>query len=412
MDLFQKLNINNTSLGQYSEEEGYNIYPKLEGPIGNRMKFRGEEKIVWSVNNYLGLANHPEVRKIDTQAAADWGMAAPMGSRLMSGNTKHHEELESKLAQFVGKDSGFLVNFGYQGILSAIDALLDRKDVLIYDKNCHACIVDGARLHMGRRFVFEHNDIDSLKRNLERATRTVKDTKGGILVVSEGVFGMLGHQGKIREIADLKDRYDFRLLVDDAHGFGTLGKNAAGVGEEQNVTDGIDIYFATFAKSMASIGAFFAGEEEIIKYLKYNMRSQIFAKSLPMPIVIGGLKRLELIRKHPELKIKLWENATTLQNGLREHGFYLGDTNSAITPVILKGGVPEAIGLTRDLREKHNVFCSIVVYPVVPKGTVLLRLIPTAVHTKEDIEQTIYAFRDIKSKLDEGVYARDSKYSA
>jgi glycine C-acetyltransferase len=411
MDLFQKLNITKTPLGQYSEEEGYYIYPRLEGPIGNHMSFQGREMIVWSVNNYLGLANHPEVRETDEKAAREWGSAAPMGSRLMSGNTQYHEELEQKLAQFVGKESGFLVNFGYQGILSAIDAVLDRKDVLVYDKNCHACIVDGARLHMGKRFVYEHNDIDSLKRNLERATKVVEETGGGILVVSEGVFGMLGHQGKIREIADLKDRYDFRLMVDDAHGFGTLGENGAGVGEEQNVTDEIDLYFATFAKSMASIGAFFASKPEIINYLKYNMRSQIFAKSLPMPIVIGGLKRLELIQKHPEFKQKLWKNATALQEGLKEHGFYLGDTNSAITPVILKGGVPEAIGLTHDLRENHNVFCSIVVYPVVPKGTVLLRLIPTAEHTQEDIEQTIHAFRSVKDKLEKGIYAKESKYS-
>lgn len=412
MDLFEKLNIQSTSLGKYSQEEGYFIYPKLEGPIGNRMKFKGKEMIVWSVNNYLGLANHPEVRKADTKATEDYGLAAPMGSRLMSGNTEKHEELESRLAQFVGKESGFLVNFGYQGILSSIDALLDRKDVLIYDKNCHACIVDGARLHMGRRFAFEHNDINSLKQNLERAERLVKESGGGILVISEGVFGMLGHQGKIREIADLKDRYNFRLLVDDAHGFGTLGENARGVGEEQNVIDEIDVYFSTFAKSMASIGAFFAAKKEIIQYLKYNMRSQIFAKSLPMPIVIGGLKRLDMIENNPGLKKKLWENATALQSGLRENGFYLGDTNSAITPVILQGGVPEATGLTHDLRENFNIFCSIVVYPVVPKGTVLLRLIPTAVHTQEDIDQTIHAFNSVKDKLDKGVYSKESKYTA
>ncbi len=412
MDLFDKLNIKATSLGKYSGEEGYFIYPKLEGPIGNRMKFKGKEMIVWSVNNYLGLANHPEIREADTKATEDYGLASPMGSRLMSGNTEKHEELESRLAQFVGKESGFLVNFGYQGILSSIDALLDRKDVLIYDKNCHACIVDGARLHMGRRFAFEHNDIDSLKQNLERAERLVKESGGGILVISEGVFGMLGHQGKIREIADLKDRYNFRLLVDDAHGFGTLGENARGVGEEQDVIDEIDVYFSTFAKSMASIGAFFAAKKEIIQYLKYNMRSQIFAKSLPMPIVIGGLKRLDMIENNPGLKKKLWENATALQTGLRENGFYLGDTNSAITPVILKGGVPEATGLTHDLRENFSIFCSIVVYPVVPKGTVLLRLIPTAEHTQEDIDQTIHAFNSVKEKLDKGVYSKESKYTA
>lgn len=405
MDIFNRVVEQPGPLGKYADfGEGYFVFPELEGEIGSRMRFNGREVVVWSVNNYLGLANHPEVRKADAEAAKEWGLAYPMGSRLMSGQTPKHAELERELADFVGKESAFLINFGYQSMVSAIDSLLTRRDVVIYDDGSHACIVDGVRLHVGKRFAYLHNDMSNLTKQLERATAITEKTGGGILVITEGVFGMQGEQGRIREIIQLKDRYDFRLLVDDAHGFGTLGKSGAGVGEEQDVTDGIDLYFATFAKSMAAIGGFFAGEKGVIRYLKYNARSQVFAKSLPMGFVEGGLKRLELIKTHPELKEKLWSIVTQLQNGLRERGYNLGDTESCVTPVFMQGDTMEACAMVQDLRESHGIFCSIVVYPVVPKGVILLRLIPTAVHTSEDVELTLDAFDIVKEKLDRGEY--------
>lgn len=405
MDIFGKCKNSHSPLGQYEKFEGDFIFPKLSGPIANRMNFKGREVIVWSVNNYLGLANHPEVIEADRAAAKEHGMAYPMGSRLMSGNTSEHESLEQLLADFVGKNAGFLINYGYQAVLSAIDALTDRKDVVVYDRQCHACIIDGVRLHKGRRFSYIYNDIDHLEGQLRKASEVTSKTKGGILLITEGVFGMLGQQGRIREISRLKSKFDFRIMVDDAHGFGTLGDNGRGVGSEQEVTDEIDIYFSTFAKSMAGIGGFFAADSETISYLKYNTRSQIFAKSLPMPMVIGAMKRLELIKAHPELKETLWRNARRLQKGLRENGMNIGSTNSVITPVILQGGVNEAIALTRDLRDGFGIFCSIVVYPVVPKGAVILRIIPTAVHTNEDIDHTVLAFAQVRSKLDDKAYS-------
>ena len=407
MDLFEKFRTEKTALGQYAGiGEGYYTFPKLEGELGSRMKFRGKEMIVWSVNNYLGLGNHPEIREIDSKASQEWGLAYPMGSRMMSGNTEIHEQLERQLAEFENKEAAFLLNFGYQGIMSAVDALVGRNDVIVYDSECHACIVDGVRMHQGKRFSFNHNDIESLEKNLQRATRLIENQKGqgGILVISEGVFGMKGDQGKLKEIVDLKEKYQFRLMVDDAHGFGVLGESGAGAGEEQGCQDGIDVYFATFAKSMASIGAFLAGDKDLITFLKYNLRSQIFAKSLPMPIVVGNIKRLEMLRTRPEFKKKLWENVNHLQNGLKERGFDIGPTNSCVTPVILHGAVDEAAKITGDLRENYGIFCSIVVYPVVPKGTILLRLIPTAAHEAEDIEATLNAFTDVAEKLKTGVY--------
>jgi len=405
MDLFSRIRKNAGPLGKYADvAEGYYIFPKLEGELGNRMNFNGKEVIVWSVNNYLGLANHPEVRKVDAQAAADWGMAYPMGSRMMSGNTEYHVQLENELAAFVNKPAGLLVNFGYQGMTSAIDALLSRNDVAVYDAQCHACIVDGVRMHLGQRFAYDHNDMASLEKNLARAKVLTEKSGGGILVISEGVFGMGGEQGDLKGILELKKKYDFRLLVDDAHGFGTLGATGAGTGEEQGVQDGIDVYFSTFAKSMAGIGAFFAGEPDIIQYLKYNMRSQIFAKSLPMPFVIGGMKRLELLRTTPALKDKLWEITNALQKGLRDRGFNLGNTASCVTPVVLQGSVDEATQMVNDLRTNYSIFCSIVVYPVIPKGMILLRLIPTSVHTLEDVEITLKAFSEVAKKLSEGKY--------
>ena len=406
-DLFERFKKDKGPLGNYADvAEGYFVFPKFEGPISNRMKFNGKEMVTWSINNYLGLANHPEVRKADAESAAKWGMAYPMGARAMSGQTEKHEQLEQELAEFVNKEAAYLLNFGYQGNVSIIDSLVTKNDVIVYDSDSHASIIDGCRLHQGMRYTFRHNDTKSLEKMLERATKIADKNDGGILVITEGVFGMRGEQGKLKEIVALKDKYDFRLLVDDAHGFGTLGKTGAGAGEEQGVQDDIDIYFATFAKSMAGIGAFVAGDKDLIQYLKYNMRSQVFAKSLPMPMVEGALKRLELLRKSPELKNKLWSVATALQKGLRDAGFDLGLTNTVITPVYLEGSVPEAMVMVKDLREKYNVFTSIVIYPVIPKGMILLRLIPTAVHTQEDIDITVKAFSAIRDKLESGVYKR------
>ncbi len=405
MDIFEKLHTNLGPLGKHAEvSEGYFMFPKLEGEIAPRMKFKGKEVLTWSLNNYLGLANHPEVRKADEEAAKRWGAGYPMGARIMSGNTDLHEELENKLAEFVGKERAYLLNYGYQGIMSVIDAMIDRKDVIVYDGECHACIIDALRMHMGKRFVYPHNDMKSLEKQLQRAQKMTNDTDGGILVITEGVFGMTGNMGNLQGIVKLKDKYQFRLVVDDAHGFGTLGNNGAGAGEEQGVQDQIDLYFSTFAKSMASIGAFIAGDDEVIRYLKYNMRSQIYAKSLPMIFVEGGLKRLELIRTRPELKANLWKVVKALQNGLKEKGFSIGTTTSPVTPVVLNGTIGEAATLSKDLRESYNIFCSVVIYPVVPKGMIILRLIPTAVHTLEDVRETIVAFEAIKEKLASGYY--------
>ena len=409
-DLFDRITENKGPLGKWADQaEGYFVFPKLEGPISNRMHFRGKEVITWSVNDYLGLANHPEVRKVDAEAAAAYGAAYPMGARMMSGHTSLHEQLQEELAAFVNKEAAYLLNFGYQGILSTIDTLVSKNDVIVYDVDAHACIIDGVRLHLGKRFTYKHNDIESLEKNLQRATKQAEQSGGGILVISEGVFGMRGEQGKLKEIAALKKKYNFRFLVDDAHGFGTLGATGAGAGEEQGVQDEIDVYFATFAKSMASTGAFIAGDKEIIDYLKYNMRSQMFAKSLQMQLVVGALKRLEMLRTQPELKAKLWENVNALQKGLKDNGFDIGKTQSCVTPVYLKGSIPEAMALVQDLRENFGIFCSIVVYPVIPKGLILLRLIPTSSHTMEDIEITLDAFAQIRSKLEQGVYQMAAK---
>ena len=407
MDLFEKLKLNRGPLGAYAKDvHGYFTFPKLEGEIGPKMLFRGKEKLNWSLNNYLGLANHPEVRKADADAAAAFGMAYPMGARMMSGNSNQHEQLERELADFEKKEDAILLNYGYQGIMSAIDALVDRHDVIVYDSESHACIIDGVRLHMGKRFVFPHNDIKNLETQLERATKLVAETNGSILVITEGVFGMSGDQGRLKDIVELKKKFQFRLLVDDAHGFGTMGKTGAGVSEEQDCMDGVDIYFGTFAKSMASIGAFIASEAQVIEYLRYNTRSQIFAKALPMPLVIGALKRLELLRTRPELKDNLWKIVHALQDGLKSAGFNIGKTQSPVTPVFLNGSIPEAANLIYDLRENFNIFCSMVVYPVVPKGVIMLRLIPTSVHSLDDVKYTIDAFSSIAGKLKSGHYER------
>ncbi|WP_336515588.1 aminotransferase class I/II-fold pyridoxal phosphate-dependent enzyme [Pollutibacter soli] len=405
-DIFERLLKNYGPIGQHRRAaHGYFAFPKLEGPIGSRMLFRGKEKIVWSLNNYLGLANHPEVRKADAEAAEKFGLALPMGARMMSGNSNYHEQLERELAAFEMKEDAILLNFGYQGMVSLIDVLCNRHDVIVYDAESHACIIDGLRMHPGHRYVFKHNDVEDFEKQLQRATTLIeRQQSGGILVITEGVFGMAGDQGKLKEICALKEKYTFRLLVDDAHGFGTLGKTGAGAGEAQGVQDEIDLYFSTFAKSMASIGAFVAGPKDIIDYIRYNIRSQIFAKSLPMPLVLGNLKRLDLLRTQPSLKDKLWENATKLQQGLREKGFDIGKTDSVVTPVYMSGGVEEATVMVSDLRENYNIFCSIVVYPVIPKGHIIYRLIPTASHTDEDIRLTLIAFEETKQKLDAGTY--------
>lgn len=409
-DLFDRMREDKGPLGKWADiAEGYFAFPKLEGSISNRMKFNGKEVITWSVNDYLGLANDPEVRKVDAEAAAKYGSAYPMGARLMSGHTDLHEKLQTELAEFVNKEAAYVLNFGYQGILSTIDSLVSKNDVIVYDIDSHACIIDGVRLHLGKRFTYQHNDMASLEKNLTRATKIANENNGGILVISEGVFGMRGEQGKLKEIVELKKKFNFRLLVDDAHGFGTLGKTGAGAGEEQGVQDEIDVYFATFAKSLASTGAFIASDKEIIDFLKYNMRSQVFAKSLQMQLVEGILKRLDMLRSRPEFKQKLWDNVNKLQSGLKERGFDIGTTQSCVTPVYLKGSVPEAMALVKDLRENYRIFCSIVVYPVIPKGLILLRLIPTASHNFDDIEETLEAFSSIRERLVTGVYKRLSE---
>jgi len=404
-DIFDRLIKNYGPIGQHRERaHGYFAFPKLEGEVGSKMKFRGQEMIVWSLNNYLGLANHPEVRKADADASAQYGLALPMGARMMSGNSDLHEQLEKELAEFVHKEDSILMNYGYQGIMSAIDAICGRHDVVVYDAECHACIIDALRMIPGHRFVFKHNDVEDCEKQLTRAQALAEKQGGGILVITEGVFGMAGDQGKLKEIAALKKKIAFRLLVDDAHGFGTLGETGAGAGEAQGCQDDIDLYFSTFAKSMASIGAFMAGPRTIIDYIRYNIRSQIFAKSLPMPYVVGNLKRLELLRFKPELKANLWKNALALQNGLKEKGFDIGKTDSVVTPVYMKGGVEEATAMVMDIRENYKIFCSIVVYPVIPKGHIIYRLIPTAVHTQEEIDLTLKAFSETKAKLDAGAY--------
>jgi len=407
-DIFEKIKANRGPIGQHAKEShGYFTFPKLEGEIGPHMYFRGKKRLNWSLNNYLGLANHPEVRKADTEAAAEFGFAAPMGARMMSGNSNYHEQLEAELSAFVEKEDTILCNFGYQAILSAIDCLVDRHDVIVYDAESHACILDGVRLHMGKRFVFKHNDIKDCDKQLQRATKLATETGGAILVITEGVFGMRGDQGKLKEIVELKKKYNFRLLVDDAHGIGTLGAKGGGAGQEQGVQDQIDIYFGTFAKSFALIGGFISSDAQVVEYLRYNMRSQIFAKALPLPLVKGALKRLELMRNHPELKDNLWKITNALQTGFKNAGFEIGVTDSCVTPVYLNGSIPESTNLIYDLRENYDIFCSMVVYPVVPKGMIILRIIPTAVHTLEDVEYTIDCFSKIVGKLKAGEYMSD-----
>jgi len=408
VDIFEKIRTNRGALGMYQKEShGYFTFPKLVGDINPRMKFMGREVLTWSLNNYLGLASHPEVIKTDGEAAKKYGMAYPMGARMMSGQTEMHEKFEQMAAEFVGKEDAYLLNYGYQGMVSIIDALVDRRDIIVYDSESHACIMDGLRLHMGKRYVFPHNDMENFEKQLQRATKLTEKTGGGILVITEGVFGMAGDLGSLDKITALKKKYAFRLLVDDAHGFGTMGTTGAGTGEHYGVQDEIDVYFATFAKSMAGIGGFVASTQDVVNYLRYNLRSQIYAKSLPMAMTIGAIKRLEMLKSMPELKEKLWTIVNALQSGLRKAGLNLGNTESPVTPVFLKGGIPEASHVTHDLRKNYNIFCSIVVYPVVPRDVIMLRLIPTAMHSLEDVDYTVKAFKEIKEKLDSGFYPKE-----
>jgi glycine C-acetyltransferase len=405
MDIFDKIKSTKGSLGQYSGmADGYFMFPKLEGEIAPRMKFRGKEVLTWSLNNYLGLANNPEVRKVDSEGAAKYGLAYPMGARMMSGQTTMHEKFEQMAAEFTHKESAYLLNYGYQGMVSIIDALVDRHDVIVYDSESHACIMDGLRLHFGKRFVFPHNDIENCEKQLQRAAKLTEESGGGILVITEGVFGMAGDLGKLDKIAALKKKYNFRFLVDDAHGFGTMGATGAGTGEHFGVQDQIDVYFATFAKSMAGIGGFVASTKEVITYLRFNLRSQIYAKSLPMAMTIGAIKRLELIKSHPEYREKLWIIVRALQKGLKEAGLDLGRTESAVTPVFFKCHLFQVTQLIYDLRENFGIFCSVVIYPVVPRDVVMLRLIPTADHTLEDVEYTVNSFKELKRKIDNNLY--------
>jgi glycine C-acetyltransferase len=408
MDIFEKIKVNKGALGQHAYfADGYFMFPKLEGKIAPRMKFRGKEVLSWSLNNYLGLASLPEVIKADTDATAEYGLAYPMGARMMSGQTTMHEKFEKMAAGFTSKESSYLLNYGYQGMVSIIDALLDRHDVVVYDSESHACIMDGLRLHIGKRFVYHHNDIENCEKQLQRATRLVEQTGGGILVITEGVFGMAGDLGKLDKIAALKKKYNFRFLVDDAHGFGTMGKTGAGTGEHFGVQDQIDVYFATFAKSMAGIGAFVAGTKEVVTYLRFNLRSQIYAKSLPMAMTIGAIKRLEIIQSHPEYRERLWKIVAALQKGLKEQGLDLGKTESPVTPVFMKCPLSQVTQMLYDLRENYNLFCSVVIYPVVPRDVVMLRLIPTADHTLDDVAYTVKAFSEIKWKVDNDVYPHE-----
>lgn len=409
MDIFERITTDRGPIGQYQKAgHGYFAFPKLEGEIAAHMKFRGKEVLTWSLNNYLGLGNHPEVRKADADAAAEYGMAYPMGARMMSGQTKKHEELERALADFVQKEDSFLLNYGYQGMASIIDAVTTRNDVIVYDSESHACILDGMRMSLAKRFVFPHNNMENLEKQLERATKRAEQQGGGVLVITEGVFGMAGDLGNLKAIADLKDKFKFRLLVDDAHGFGTMGATGMGSGEHFGVQDKIDLYFSTFAKSMAGIGGFVASQTEVVDFLRYNMRSQTFAKSLPMPMVIGALKRLEMLKTMPELRENLWKVVNALQSGLKENGFDIGVTESPVTPVYMHGGIVEATNLILDLRENYNIFCSMVIYPVIPKGDILLRLIPTAMHTVEDVDETIAAFKECHEKLKAGEYKTET----
>lgn len=413
MDIFEKIEKNPGPLGKYSDKaHGYFMFPKLEGQMSSRMKFQGREVLVWSINNYLGLGNLQDVREEDKKATEEWGLAMPMGARMMTGETDYHNQLEKTLADFVGKESAYVLNYGYQGVMSIIDALVDRRDVIVYDSEAHACIIDGARLHLGKRFVYAHNDMEKLEKQLQHATKYAEKTGGGVILVTEGVYGMSGDLANLKGMVELKKKYNFRLVVDDAHGFGTMGERGAGTGEHFGVQDDVDVYISTFAKSMSGIGGFVASKKHVIRYLMYNMRSQVYAKSLPIPMVKGVMKRMEYILNGNKQKDKLWTIVNALQKGLKEAGFNLGNTQSPVTPVFLSGTVAEATNLSYDLRETYGIFTSLVAYPVVPRGVILIRLIPTAMHTLEDVDYTIKAFKAIKEKLDQGAYASEEMKDA
>ena len=411
LDIFDRIRKSTGGpIGQYRDKaEGYFAFPRLEGDLGPHMKFNGQEVLCWSLNNYLGLANHPEIRKVDAEASARWGLAYPMGSRMMTGQTHLHEELERRLAAFEKKEAAFEFNFGYQGIVSTIDALVGRHDVIVYDAEDHACLLDGIRLHIGSKYKFRHNDIKDCERVLAKACAEADANGGGVLLITEGVFGMTGALGILDQIAALKKKYSFRIMIDDAHGFGVMGPNGRGTSEHFGVMDEIDIYIGAYAKSMAIIGGFVASDKDIIDYLKYNMRSQIYAKSLPMPIVEGCLKRLEIIDspEGDERRAQLWKVTRRLQEGFRELGFDIGPAEACVTPVHVKAGVNQASNIAVALREEYHIFCSVVIYPVIPPGMVIFRVIPTAAHSMEDVERTLEAFRDMKERLDRGEFDKE-----
>lgn len=411
LDIFDRIKKDTGGpIGQYIDKGyGYYMFPRLEGELGPHMTFNGIEILNWSLNNYLGLANHPEVRKADAEAAKKWGLAYPMGARMMTGHTRLHEKLERVFADFEKKEDAFLFNFGYQGIVSTIDALSSRHDVLVYDAESHACLLDGIRLHVGEKYKFRHNDIVDCERVLARACAKAEENGGGVLLITEGVFGMTGALGIIDQIAALKKKYNFRILIDDAHGFGLLGKGGRGTSEHLNCMDEVDIYIAAFAKSMASIGGFVAAPSYIIKYLRTNMRSQMYAKSMPMALVEGNLKRMEIIDspEGDEQRKKCWEITRAIQEGFVKEGFNIGEAQACVTPVHIAGGLAQATKMAKDLRENYRVFCSMVIYPVIPKGMVIFRIVSTAAHTMEDVEYTLNAFKEIKAKLDAGMYDGD-----
>lgn len=411
VDIFDKIRKSTGGpIGQYRDRaDGYFAFPKLEGELGPHMRFNGQEVLTWSLNNYLGLANHPEIRRVDAEAAAKWGMAYPMGSRMMTGQTALHEKLEQMLAKFEKKEAAFLFNFGYQGILSTIDSLVSRHDVIVYDAEAHACLLDGIRLHIGDKFKFRHNDIVDCEKVLARACSIADKNGGGVLLITEGVFGMTGALGILDQIVALKKKYSFRFMIDDAHGFGVMGPHGRGTSEHFNVMDGVDIYIGAYAKSMATIGGFVASEKDIITYLRYNMRSQMYAKALPMPIVEGCIKRLEIIDspEGDQLRAHLWEVTHRIQKGFRDLGYEIGPAEACVTPVHLYCGINQASNIAVDLRENYHIFCSIVCYPVIPPGMLIFRIIPTAAHSFEDVDRTLAAFKGIKERLAKGDYDKE-----
>ncbi|MCH9633796.1 MAG: 8-amino-7-oxononanoate synthase/2-amino-3-ketobutyrate coenzyme A ligase [Chlamydiae bacterium] len=381
-------------------KDNYYAQPILEGPLGPHMTFNGQKMIVWSINDYLGLAGHPEPTARAKEVLEAFGTAYPMGARLMSGFTQNHQTFEAKLAKFAQKESALLFNYGYLGVLGVITSIMGPRDTVIIDHDSHACIVDGAKLATTRRNqfrVFRHNDMDHLEKILKSINQ---DRKGGILIVTDGIYGMTGEVAPLKEICALKEKYNARLLVDDAHGIGIMGATGRGTGEHLGVQDKIDLYFSTFAKCFAGIGGFVAGDKEIIEHITWNARPVIFAKNLPLIYSDSLSATLDVIEREPERREKLWEIATYMQRRFKEEGFDIGNTTSPITPVFLSISGLEAIkDAIHILREEFHIFASGVMYPVVPRGVFLLRLVPSCRHTFDDVNKTIEAFIQIKERI-------------